>query len=544
MNTLRATALTLLFAALPSAAFAQDAQPADAPADDTGAAAAGTAEPQAQGEAKAEVSTGTVSGPKVAEQPAPEPAPDVDKKKAAHGESGCGKSSLGDNNGYHLAVCGYVALNVMHDSTQSFRQSIANNMIARRGTYAGDHRQLQFTAKDSRITIEVGTPTMGGIKPSGMVQFDFNGATPAETNEGDYYVGGLMRMRHAYLKLETPVVDVLAGQYHDLFGWGGAGFYPATIAFLGITGQVYHRQPQLRLSKTLDGEAVDLEVALAAMRPVHKASGVPDGEAGVRLAVDGWRGAATQAYGQPAIVPLGVGVSGIVRSFAPPEFKERPMEPEHAVGWGAVANAVIPVIPADSNDDRGNALTLTGEFSVTGIADMYTELTGGVLFPQLNDPGRPVPPIYPANIDSGIITIGGNGEPETVDWRAFVIVPRLPADCQRQDLGGRYQNWRIRVRQHPGRHPHTQPGQRLHQVRVHRRQLVRGADGKRAGRRWAPKPSSRPSVTASKRATTEPSSACSCSSEAYRPRSTHASTSFPAQVRKLIGPSGCHRSRS
>jgi len=41
----------------------------------------------------------------------------------------------------------------------------------------------------------------------------------------------------------------VAGQYHDLFGWGSY-YYPATVAYLGVPGQIYHRNPQLRIEKT------------------------------------------------------------------------------------------------------------------------------------------------------------------------------------------------------------------------------------------------------------------------------------------------------
>jgi hypothetical protein len=57
-----------------------------------------------------------------------------------------------------------------------------------------------------------------------------------------------------------------------------------------VTGQIYHRQPQLRLSKTIGSRAVDFEIAAAAVRPVQKASGAPDAEAGLRLAINGWTG--------------------------------------------------------------------------------------------------------------------------------------------------------------------------------------------------------------------------------------------------------------
>jgi hypothetical protein len=416
MHFATATTLTCLLLALPLTALAQEAEAAEDTAAEAPAAPAKPVEASAEVSVpvKADAAPAATkdSEAEATEAPAPRGA-----------ESGGCRATIGDRNGYRLGVCGYISLNAMHDSTQSFKTGVHNNLIARRGTYIGDHDQMQFTARDSRLTVEVGAPEYAGIKPSGMLQFDFNGFMPAETNEADFYVLGAMRMRHAYLKLETPVVDVLAGQYHDLFGWGGAGFYPATLAFLGVTGQVYHRQPQLRLSKAIEGEALDLEFALAATRPVHKAAGLPDGQAGARMAFNGWKGASTQGYGQPGVVPLGLGVSAVVRRFEVPEFIERPAEPETATGWGVVANAVIPIIPAESNDDRSNALTLTGEFSLgSGISDLYTELTGGALFPLIsNDASRPVPPLFNGYIDSGIVTYDGRRELRTVDWRGFVI---------------------------------------------------------------------------------------------------------------------------
>jgi len=166
-----------------------------------------------------------------------------------------------------------------------------------------------------------------------------------------------------------------------------------------------------------------VEVAAAAVRPVQKDSGVPDGQAGVRLAVNSWKGAAASAYGQPNLTALGLGLSGLVRRFEVAEFLPQPIESQSKMGWGFVANAVLPVIPVEKNEDRSNGLTLTAEFSIgTGISDMYSDLTGGALFPALtNDGNLPVPPIYTPNIDSGIVTWDANRELQTIDWRGLVI---------------------------------------------------------------------------------------------------------------------------
>ncbi len=357
------------------------------------------------------------AAPNSATAPAGEPAP-----TASYGHTEC-KHLLADASGWKIGVCGYVALNAMHDSTQSLGSGLNNSIIARPGTYAGDHDQTQFTARDSRINIEAAAPATHGVEASGLIQMDFTGIMPSETTEQDSYIFGTPRLRIAVMRLHTPVVDLTAGQYHDLFGWGGSGFFPATLGFLGVPGEIYHRNPQVRLSKTLHSAPVDLEAALAAVRPAQKGGGLPDGEAGLRLAVNKWTGAGAQAYNQPSIVPAQIGISGVARRYRVADFLARPADPNTAYGWGFAANVVIPVIPRSSNEDRSNGLTLTAEFSTgTGIADLYTGMTGGLLFPTLpNDAGAMPPPIYTPNIDSGILTYDGNGELKTADWQAVVL---------------------------------------------------------------------------------------------------------------------------
>lgn len=379
-------------------------------------AASNEAEPT--GETKAKATTAAELAARA------EPKPDPTEAAAAEPLEGL---TVGIK-GWTVGVYGFAALNVMHDSTQSFGTAAGNTILQRVGTFRGNNDQLQFTARDSRLGLRIGAPTVGGIKASMTVETDFGSTQPTEISEQTSYVVNPLRMRHAYVKIDTPVVDALAGQYHDLFGWGGTGFYPSTLAFLGVTGQIYHRQPQVRLSKTFGGKAVDFEVAAAAARPVQRASGLPDAQGGLRLAVNGWTGIGQQAYGQPGLGPLQIGVSGLARRFEVAQFVEFPGGSNTVNGWGFAANVFLPVIPAKSAQNRGNALSITGEFSTgRGIADMYnSDLTGGALFPALpnpqnrQEPANP-PPIYPANIDSGIVTYDGNGKLRAIDWQAFVV---------------------------------------------------------------------------------------------------------------------------
>src|SRR5207245_1296850 len=102
----------------------------------------------------------------------------------------------------------------------------------------------------------------------------------------------------------------------DLFGWGGY-YYPATVGYLGVPGQIYHRVPQLRLEhkfRTDDGD-FELHVAAAVVAPVQRDSGVPEGQVGIKFAYKGWKGWSGSGFGSPYLVPISIGVSGLYRRF-------------------------------------------------------------------------------------------------------------------------------------------------------------------------------------------------------------------------------------
>jgi hypothetical protein len=367
---------------------------------------------------------------KVAAQPVEPAAPVVAPAYVPRKSSGNADSPEGVTwkaSGWDVTLYGYVGLNIMQDSTQSFGTASSNTIIQRRGTPRGNNLQAQATARDSRLGFRLAPPLTGSIRASVNIEMDFNAPAPIEYNEASVVTQAAMRMRHYYMKVETPIVDLLAGQYHDLFGWGGKGFYPSTLAFLGITGEVYHRKPQVRLSKTIEGGGVEFEIAAAALAPVQKNGGYPDVEAGLRVALGNWTGARQQAYGQPAIGRAGLGLSAIGRHFEVSEFIENPVRTVPGTGYGVAADLFLPIIPATNVKDRGNSLSFTGEFSIgTGIADMYSDLTGGLLFPSLpnsmnrTDPTNP-PPVYTPNIDTGIVTFDADGRLRTANWQGLVL---------------------------------------------------------------------------------------------------------------------------
>lgn len=329
--------------------------------------------------------------------------------------------------GWTVTLYGQVAINAMHDSTQSFGVASGNTMLQRRGTFRGNNDQLQLTSRDSRVGLRINLPDYGRIKSTAVVETDFGATLPVESTENATYIQTPLRMRLFYLQLQTPIIDVTAGQMLDLFGWGGRGFFPNTLAFQGITGQIYHRQTSVRLAKTVRPGGLELEVALAATRPAQRASGLPEGQGGLRIALPAWSTVRAQGYGRPSVGALSLGVSGVARRLEVAEFLEYPGASQRALGWGAAVDAFIPVVPVTDVHDRRNALSLVGEFSTgTGISDLYTELTGGALFPTLTNPQdrqQPTnpPPVYAQNIDSGIVTFDGDAKLRTINWQAIVL---------------------------------------------------------------------------------------------------------------------------
>ena len=208
---------------------------------------------------------------------------------------------------------GFVELNAMHDSTQSYGASANNVMLARPGTYAGLHGRTQMTANNSLFGFVIKAPEFsGGLHPMAHVEVDFFGVQPSDATEQSLFASPSVRMRLFYFRIKQELgerggIDLLVGQYHDLFAWGGAGFYPHSVAFLGIAGEVYHRNPQIRATATIPLCCVTIDVAAAAVRPVQRDSEMPDVQGGIKLSVDKWRGMGAQGFGQPDTQPLAVG---------------------------------------------------------------------------------------------------------------------------------------------------------------------------------------------------------------------------------------------
>jgi hypothetical protein len=359
---------------------------------------------------------------------------------------------------WQFTFSGFVELDMMRDSTQSFTDAPNNNPLMRSDgslpaflplgtqppvgtTYGSNHPRLQATARNSRFAFKIAAPDYDGIRTMASIDLDFIGNQAPNTGESAFFTNPTPRLRSAYFKAESDVIDVLVGQYYGLFGWQPL-FFPATDSFLGIPNQIFGRTPQIRVSKTLKSDAVDVQLAVAALRPAQRDSGVPDVQGGLRVALNGWKGAHGSGSGQATVDAMSIGVSGVFREFRVAEFSNNATcsgcigdpttatKVSKAKGYGVSIDALIPIIPAKSIEDKGNALTLTGSFVTgAGIADLFTGgLTGGVHFPFPQGPGGNNTGTYTSNIDPGIVQYslvedpvnGEKGLMRVIRWQAYM----------------------------------------------------------------------------------------------------------------------------
>lgn len=447
--------LPLLFVTAP--AFAQTAPaPAAPPAEATPAPAPAPAPMQAPAPAPAPAPSGGGYDAVPAATPAPAPSSsgggvglttlkilkdkgiisqaEYDSAVRDMGES-VGAANAGTGNTvvagkWATTLYGFVEADSIFDTTQSFNDLEGNGQVARGGTYAGSNNRMQFGLRNTRLGFRFKAPEVAGIRSSATIESDFLGnqlaigggaAQPGTgtATEGQYFTNPAFRMRHAYLKVETPVVDLLIGQYWDLYGWQQV-YAPNTVELQGVPGQLYSRTPQIRISKSIKSDSFLFEIAAAALRPVQRDSAIPKGQAGIRIGTPAWSGLVTNGGTGTSIQPLSIAVTGDARVVTLP-FPTDPGNASHAgqkVGTSIAVDAFIPVIPKKKRE--GNALSLTGEFSTGyGNADMYTGLTGGAPAASYAV-GKPAVTTY-ADIDPGIAMYDSTGAIHLVQWTSYIM---------------------------------------------------------------------------------------------------------------------------
>jgi hypothetical protein len=322
---------------------------------------------------------------------------------------------------------GFVEDDNIYDTTRSFNDLAGAGLVARAETQAGQNGRFTVGVRNSRIGFRLKAPELSnGVRASAMLEMDFLGtqavgAGTGQISEGAFFTSPLLRIRHFNFKVETPIVDFLVGQYWQLFGWQST-YQPNSVELQGLPGELYSRTPQIRITKTIKAHPITIELAVAAARPVQRDSAAPDGEGGIRVALDAWTGVQTAGATGSTVSPLSVAATGLLRHVAVDQFSASPKSTKD-LGISAFAlDAFVPVIPG-TKARKDNSLSLNGEYATGyGFADMYTGLTGGVGYPPLPSPaGGGAAPVYAPDIDNGIVGYDAGGGLHGIQWTSFLI---------------------------------------------------------------------------------------------------------------------------
>ncbi|HET9623101.1 MAG TPA: hypothetical protein VFP84_17130 [Kofleriaceae bacterium] len=317
-------------------------------------------------------------------------------------------------------IYGFAQADFQYQSTQACTDFCSNTQVPRDDTYKGNHGRTLFSPRDSRFGFRVAAPEEHGIKSSGLLEGDFEG--PTATSEQGTFVNPVFRIRHAYLKFETPYVDILMGQTWSLFGWQ-SNFLAASVQLPGLPGQLFERTTQFRVSKTIKSEPVNVELAIAANRAPQQDSAYPEGVAGIKVNFNKWTGQHTSYLTATTINAASIAISGDLRGFRFPEFTGAPRHGITKMGGGVTFDVFLPIIPA-TKTSKDNALAITGELVIgAGTSDAYTALgAAGTANATLRPPvgGGPAP-VYTPNWDPGLAVVDANGNFELVKWTTYTV---------------------------------------------------------------------------------------------------------------------------
>jgi hypothetical protein len=162
-----------------------------------------------------------------------------------------------------VKISGFVKNDFFWDSRQTiaareghFLLWPAQQILDDNGVDINAKSSFNFLAIQSRIKLAITGPDALGAKTSGVIEADFFSQLNANIN--------LLRLRHAFVKLNWTNTELLVGQYwNPLFV---TGCFPGTVSFnTGTPIQSFARNPQIRITQNV-GNHLKLIVAALAQR--------------------------------------------------------------------------------------------------------------------------------------------------------------------------------------------------------------------------------------------------------------------------------------
>jgi len=172
---------------------------------------------------------------------------------------------------FGITFSGFVKTDIFFDSRQTvslreghFLLFPENEKLDADGKDINAKGSFNILSIQTRLACAITGPDALGAKTSGYIEGEFFGNINTGINS--------FRLRHAWIKLSWPKVELLTGQYwHPMFV---ADCSPATVSFnTGAPFVVFSRNPQIRITRTFG----KIKLSLTALSQVDFVSDGPDG---------------------------------------------------------------------------------------------------------------------------------------------------------------------------------------------------------------------------------------------------------------------------
>lgn len=263
---------------------------------------------------------------------------------------------------FDATIGGYVKLDYIH---QDFTTAIPQFATLSTVTPANENEnQSQFTARQTRLNLNVTGPEAFGAKTRAFVEGDFYG--PAGTNER-----GNIRMRHANFTLDWGNTQLMFGQFWDIFG----PFAASTLDFgtgANIGGPNNPRVPQVRVThKVALGENSGLQFILGLQDPQQDDEEGPTNVAAQINFTSKALGASPGYWGLP-MQPLTVGVFGLwgQSDNSPANAGQgtggltpgvEPPGSDEFDSWGVGIHTHVPILKSSDGKSRAGTLSFQAQ---------------------------------------------------------------------------------------------------------------------------------------------------------------------------------------
>ncbi|MCF8373795.1 MAG: hypothetical protein K9H64_19390 [Bacteroidales bacterium] len=150
---------------------------------------------------------------------------------------------------YGISFSGFVKNDFSYDSRQTiaareghFLLFPKSESLDKEGNDINGKSNLNFLSIQSRLSGKITGPDAFGAKTSGLIEVDFFAQADDNIN--------LVRMRHAFIKLNWERAELLLGQYWNPFFVTGC--FPGVVSFnTGAPIQPFARNPQIRFTYKL-----------------------------------------------------------------------------------------------------------------------------------------------------------------------------------------------------------------------------------------------------------------------------------------------------